>query len=169
MQQGKVRETGASNFSKERLAAAISASEQLHLPKYQTFQPRYNLYDREEFEKEYQQFCLEHHISVIPYYGLASGFLTGKYRSPEDFSKSARGAGIQKYMNQRGTSVLKALDKVAERYHAPQAAIALAWLISRPSVAAPIASATSREQLKELVRSVELVLDEEALRTLDAA
>jgi len=169
IREGKVNLAGASNFSAERLSAALQASDQKNLPRYQTFQPRYNLYDRQEFETEYQQLCIHEEISVIPYYGLASGFLSGKYRTEKDFSKSARGAGMHKYMNDRGFRVLDALDKVAAQYHVPQATIALAWLLDQPAIAAPIASATSKAQLLELVKCVEIKLDQEALRLLDGA
>lgn len=168
MQQGKVREIGASNFSKERLAEALSAS-QTGLPRYQTFQPRYNLYDRVEFEKEYEQLCLYENLGVIPYYGLASGFLTGKYRSENDLSKSARGEGVRKYLTPRGFKILEALDKVAKEYHTTPAAIALAWLRDRPAVTAPIASATSVQQLKDLMNAAEIILNKDAINELDAA
>ncbi len=167
IQQGKVRVIGASNFSKERLAEAIRASEKNNFPKYQSFQPRYNLYDREEFEKEYEQLCINENISVIPYYGLAMGFLSGKYRSENDLSKSARGKGAQNYLTPRGFKILEALDTVAERYNSKPATIALAWLIER--ITAPIASATSVSQLKDLTKAAEISLDKAAVQQLNEA
>jgi aryl-alcohol dehydrogenase-like predicted oxidoreductase len=169
IQQGQVRAIGASNFSKERLAEALRASGKNNLPRYQTFQPRYNLYDREEFEREYEQICLNQNLGVIPYYGLAMGFLSGKYRCEDDLSKSARGKGVQNYLNPRGLKILDALDNVAKKYSTSPATIALAWLIARPSITAPIASATSVQQLQDLVKAAEINLDEEAVDELTAA
>ena len=169
IQQGKIKAIGASNFSADRLEAALNASEKNNLPRYQTFQPRYNLYDREEYEKEYQQICVERNLAVIPYYGLASGFLTGKYRSEKDLLKSARGSGVQKYLTPSGMRILDALDQLAHRYDVRPATISLAWLMSRPAIAAPIASATNKSQLKDLTRATEIHLDEEAIQLLDKA
>ena len=170
IRQGKVRAIGASNFSAERLREALSVSEQNGLPRYESLQPLYNLYDREPFEAELEPLCLEQHVGVINYYALASGFLSGKYRSEDDLGKSARGGGIgKKYLNERGFRILAALDEVSARLGATPAQVSLAWLISRPSVTAPIASATSVEQLNELVEATRLELDEAALRLLDEA
>lgn len=169
IKEGKVRVIGASNFSKSRLLESLLISREKKLPRYESFQPRYNLYDREEFEREYQQLCLDQNLGVIPYYSLASGFLTGKYRSEADFSKSTRGGGIHKYMTPRGFRILEALDQVAQRYSVTPAAISLAWLLSRPSVTAPIASATLVEQLHELLKAIEITLDEDAVRQLNEA
>lgn len=169
IKEGKVRTIGASNFSKSRLLESLLVSGEKKLPRYESFQPRYNLYDREEFEREYQQLCLDQNLGVIPYYSLASGFLTGKYRSEADFSKSTRGGGIHKYMTPRGFRILEALDQVAQRYSVTPAAISLAWLLSRPSVTAPIASATRVEQLHELLKAIEITLDEDAVRQLNEA
>jgi aryl-alcohol dehydrogenase-like predicted oxidoreductase len=169
IKEGKVRAIGASNFSKERLAKAIEASERDNLPRYETFQPRYNLYDREEYEIEYEQLCLDKGLGVIPYYGLASGFLSGKYRSEQDLGQSARGGGVKKYLTEKGHRILNALDNVARRFNVPQATVAIAWLVARKSITAPIASATSTEQLSELLQAVEVDLDEEAIRQLDEA
>ncbi|HWJ28791.1 MAG TPA: aldo/keto reductase [Flavisolibacter sp.] len=169
IKEGKVRAIGASNFSKERLAKAIEASERDNLPRYETFQPRYNLYDREEYEMEYEQLCLDKGLGVIPYYGLASGFLSGKYRSEQDLGRSARGGGVKKYLTEKGHRILNALDNVARRYNVPQATVAIAWLVARKSITAPIASATSTEQLSQLLQAVEVDLDEEAIRQLDEA
>lgn len=169
IKQGKVKAIGASNFSKDRLQQALKASEERGLPRYQTFQPRYNLYDRQEFEKEYEEICLREKLGVIPYYGLAMGFLSGKYRSADDLSQSARGKGVQNYLTPRGMKILDALDTVAKRYDSTPATIALAWLIARPAITAPIASATSVQQLKQLTKAATISLDEESIKTLDAA
>jgi aryl-alcohol dehydrogenase-like predicted oxidoreductase len=166
---GKVRWVGASNFSAERLKESLETSKRLSLPKYQSFQPEYNLYKRESFEKEFEQICADNHLGVIGYYSLASGFLTGKYRSEADLGKSARGGGVKKYMDERGFKILKALDEVSEQYNSSPASVALAWLIARPSVTAPIASVTSLSQLEELSRSATLKLDVEDISILDEA
>lgn len=169
IKQGKVKAIGASNMSIERLKASVDYSNKNDLPKYETLQPLYNLYDREKFEKEYQSFCLENNISVINYYSLASGFLTGKYRSENDLSKSARGGGNKKYMNVRGFKILEAIDKLAKRYNTKPASVSMAWLIAQPTVAAPIASATNIEQLNDLIDGVNLQLDEDAIQQLNKA
>lgn len=169
VKQGKVRVVGASNFTKERLGEALKASKEAGLPRYQTFQPRYNLYDRQEFEREYEQICLQEKLGVIPYYGLAMGFLSGKYRSQSDLSQSARGKGVQNYLTPRGMKILGALDTVAKRFDVTQATIALAWLIARPAITAPIASATSVQQLQQLVKAATIKLDDESIRELDTA
>lgn len=166
---GKVRWIGASNFSAERLKESLETSQRLSLPKYQTFQPEYNLYKREDFEKQYEKICLDNQLGVINYYSLASGFLTGKYRSEADFSKSQRGGGMKDYLNDRGLAILKALDNVAEQYNASPASVALAWLIARPSVTAPIASVTSLTQLEDLVKAASLRLNTEDIAILDEA
>ena len=169
IKQGKVRAIGASNLSLERLQQSVAYSDRMELPRYETLQPLYNLYDREVFEKEYQQYCLEKNISVINYYSLASGFLTGKYRSENDLSKSARGGGNKKYLNDRGFKILKALDEVAKRYDTTQATISLAWLMAQPTIAAPIASATNTQQLNDLIAAADLTLDKVAIEELNTA
>ncbi len=169
VKEGKVRAIGASNFTPARLKEALEASSKLGYPSYQTLQPEYNLYSREGFEKELEPLCLEHGVGVISYYSLASGFLTGKYRSESDFSKSARGQGIKKYLDDRGFKILKALDEVAQRFATTPASVAIAWLIARPSVTAPIASATNTQQLQALIKATQLNLDKEAITLLDAA
>lgn len=166
---GKIRWIGASNFSPERLKESLETSQRLSLPKYQTFQPEYNLYQREGFEKEMEKICVDNQLGVINYYALASGFLTGKYRSADDLGKSARGGGVKDFMNERGFRILKALDDVSELYNSTPASVALAWLIARPSVTAPIASVTSLAQLQDLIRAAALKLDNEALSILDEA
>ncbi len=169
IKQGKVRAIGASNLSLERLKQSVEYSERAGLPHYETLQPLYNLYDREIFEKEYQPYCLPKNISVINYYSLASGFLTGKYRSENDLSKSPRGGGNKKYLNERGFKILNTLDEVAKRYNTTQATVSLAWLIAQPTIAAPIASATNTQQLNDLIAATDLKLDNAAIEELNTA
>jgi aryl-alcohol dehydrogenase-like predicted oxidoreductase len=166
---GKVRAIGASNHTPERFAQALAVSERDGLPRYESMQPPYNLYDREEYEGALQSLCIERQVGVIPYFSLAAGFLTGKYRSKADFTKSARGSHVAKYLNPRGRRILAALDGVAQRYQATPAQVALAWLIAQPGITAPIASATSLEQLRDLIAGVQLQLDADALRLLTGA
>jgi aryl-alcohol dehydrogenase-like predicted oxidoreductase len=154
IKEGKVRAIGASNFKPERLQAALDAA-QNGLPRYETLQPEYNLYDREAFEKDALPIVQASGIGVIPYFGLAAGFLTGKYRSEADLQKSARGAGIgKKYLNDKGFKILKALDAVADRHGISQAQVALAWLMQAPGITAPIASGTSVAQVQELIKAL---------------
>ena len=169
LRQGKVKAIGTSNYSAARLKQALEASKSHGLPRYQTLQPLYNLYDRDSFEGELQALCVRENMGVITYFSLAAGFLTGKYRSEADFGKSARGPGMKKYMNARGMKILDALDAVAKRYDATPAQIALAWLMMRPGVSAPIASATNLTQLQELLRAAEVKLDAEAIGALERA
>lgn len=169
VQEGKVRVIGASNLSGERILQSLKISEQHGFPRYESLQPEYNLYDRAGFENEYEAIALENGIGVIPYYSLASGFLSGKYRSEADLSKSQRGQGIKKYLNDQGFAILNALDEVAKRYDANPTQIALAWLIAQPTISAPIASATSLDQLQDLIKSAELTLDASDLATLNQA
>jgi len=169
IRQGKVREIGASNFTAARLAEAVRLSAGQGLPRYQSLQPLYNLVERGEFEGELEKLCLKEKVGVIPYYSLASGFLTGKYRSSSDAEGRARGSRVAKYLNDAGLRVLDALDDVARRYNALPGQIALAWMIARPSVTAPIASATSAEQLQEILRAPEIRLDGEAIAQIDRA
>lgn len=167
---GKIRWIGASNFSAARLTTALETAQKLSLPKYQSFQPEYNLYKRKGFEKEYEQLVLNRQLGVINYYALASGFLSGKYRTEADQDKSKRGPGIRKYyFNERGFKILKALDQISEQYNANPASIALAWLIARPSVTAPIASVTSMAQLDDLTKAAYIKLNIEDLAILDEA
>lgn len=169
LKEGKIRAVGCSNFSAAQLTASLEAAKKHSLPQYQTLQPLYNLYERTAFEDELQQICLDNKLGVISYYALASGFLTGKYRSEADLSKSARGGGIKKYLTERGFRILKALDEVAQRYGTSQASVAIAWLLTRPAVTAPIASATGLEQLGALVQAANLKIDEEAVTLLTKA
>ncbi len=169
VKEGKVRWIGASNLSPERFTKSLEASKKHGYPSYQSFQPLYNLYDRPDYEKEIEPICLENNIGVITYFSLASGFLTGKYRSETDLAKSKRGAGIKKYLNERGFRILHALDEVSKQYNTNQASIALAWVISRKGITAPIASATTVEQLNELTKATEIKLGEEAIDLLNNA
>ncbi len=167
---GKVRAIGASNFTAARLESALAISADKGLPRYETLQPLYNLYSRDAYEAELEPSCAKAGVAVIPYFSLASGFLTGKYRSEADFGKSPRGAWMgSQYLNERGLRILAALDKVAAETGASPAQISLAWLMSKPTIAAPIASATSLGQLEELMGAARLKLDAVALSTLDAA
>jgi aryl-alcohol dehydrogenase-like predicted oxidoreductase len=167
---GKVRALGASNYSAARLHEALQASARLGLPRFESLQPLYNLYDRFEFEDELQALCRREQVGVINYYALAAGFLTGKYRSAEDAGKSARGAMVvQKYLDARGQRIVRALDEAAERCNATPGQVAIAWLLAQPGVTAPIASATSLAQLQELVQAAELKLDEATLALLNEA
>jgi aryl-alcohol dehydrogenase-like predicted oxidoreductase len=166
---GKVREIGASNYSADRLAESLKISTDKGLPRYQSLQPQYSLVEREGFEGAPEDLCLAEKVGVIGYYSLASGFLTGKYKSREDTQGRARGRGVEKYLNDYGFGVIKALEEVAAQYEAKPGQIALAWLIARPSVSAPIASATSLEQVAELVEAAEIELDAESVAKLDAA
>ena len=169
IKQGKIREIGASNFSAARLAESLKISSEKGLPRYQSLQPQYSLVERGEFEGPLEDLCLAEKVGVIGYYSLASGFLTGKYRSRADMEGRARGARVEKYLNDYGFGVLKALDDVAARCNAKPGQIALAWLIARPSVTAPIASATNLEQLAELVKAADITLDAAAIQQIDAA
>ncbi|MBD2769483.1 aldo/keto reductase [Hymenobacter sp. BT664] len=170
VKEGKVRAIGASNFTAARLSESLATSQQHGFPRYETLQNLYNLYDREDFEKNLAPLLEQEHISAIPYYGLAAGFLTGKYRSEADLQKSPRGGGVgQKYLNAKGLGILNALDAVAERQRATPAQVALAWLMQAPSVTAPIASATSVEQVNDLLKAAELQLSAQDLQTLDQA
>jgi len=169
IKEGKIRWIGASNMSAERLKESLAVSREHGLPVYETFQPHYNLYERESFENGIEPVCLGNNLGVITYYSLESGFLTGKYRTKDDLGKSARGGGMEKYFNERGMKILDALDKVAADYNSTPAAVSLAWLIQRPSVTAPIVSATNLKQLDSIIQSPELDLDANALKYLTAA
>jgi aryl-alcohol dehydrogenase-like predicted oxidoreductase len=166
---GKVRSIGASNFSAARLKESLDASKRSGLPKYEVYQPEYNLYSRQQYEVEYEPIVQEYQLGVTNYYALASGFLTGKYRSEADLNKSQRGGGIKSFLNERGFKILEALDQVAERQASQPASVAIAWLIARPSITAPIASVTSIEQLKDLEHAANLKLSAEDIQLLDQA
>lgn len=165
---GKVRVLGASNFGADRLALALQVSARKGVPRYQTLQPHYNLYERVGFETLTQAVCVAQNVSVIPYFPLASGFLSGKYRCEADLGKSKRG-GMTKYMNPRGFRILDALDDVARRTSATPARVALAWLMRSPAVVAPIASATSRAQLEDIVKAASLKLEAAEVEVLTRA
>lgn len=167
--QGKVKAIGASNLTAPRLAQALEVSRRSGLPSYATLQPHYNLYERSVFEGALQDLCVREGIGVIPYYSLAAGFLTGKYRSEADLAKSPRGGGVKKMLNARGHAILDALDTWSNRLSATPAQVALAWLMTRPAVSAPIASATTLVQLEEIMGAVSLVLPDEAKAALDGA
>jgi aryl-alcohol dehydrogenase-like predicted oxidoreductase len=170
IREGKVRAIGASNYSAARLEEALATSARLKLPRYESLQPLYNLMERPAYEAELEPLCRREGIGVINYYGLASGFLTGKYRSEADASKSPRGANIvKKYLNDRGRKVLDALDSAAAHYQATPAQVALAWQMAREGLTAPIASATSVEQFRELAGTARLQLDAQTIAAIDGA
>jgi aryl-alcohol dehydrogenase-like predicted oxidoreductase len=168
IERGKVRAIGASNYSAARFAEALAVSEQLGLPRYEVLQPEYNLIARKGYESELEPLVRESGVGVICYYALASGFLTGKYRSEADLGKSAARAGaVGKYLNGHGMRVLAALDDVARRHEATPAQVALAWLIARPGISAPIASATNAAQVAELAAATKLKLSRDDIKALD--
>lgn len=160
---------GASNYDAKRLARALEVSERNGYPAYQSLQPLYNLYDRADYERNLEPLCLEKGLGVLPYFPLASGFLTGKYRSEKDLAGRAREEYAKKYLDDRGFRILKALDQVARQYRSTPAAVSLAWLIARPSVTAPIPSATSVSQLTDLIQATRIHLDQASIETLDRA
>ena len=157
---GKVRAIGASNFPADRLAMAEKVSEEGGLPRYDTLQPCYNLVER-DFERALQPLCVEQEIGVIPYYALASGFLSGKYRSPADAEGRARGGRVMQYLTDKNFALLDKMEKIAQAHNATLAEVAVAWLRDRPAVVAPIASATSLDQMKSLIRGASLTLSAE--------
>jgi aryl-alcohol dehydrogenase-like predicted oxidoreductase len=169
MEQGKVRAIGASNYSANRLSYALALSRRHEFPRYECLQTEYNLYDRAEYEETLEAVCIENGLGVLTYFSLASGFLTGKYRSAGDVANRARGDLVKKYLNQRGLRILDALDHVAKRLRATPSRVALAWLMARPTVTAPIASATNLTQLKELIAATKLRLDETSMGLLSQA
>jgi aryl-alcohol dehydrogenase-like predicted oxidoreductase len=169
LESGKVRAIGTSNVDAEGLGRALDVADAQTLPRYATLQPQYNLYDRATYEGPLRELAIREKLGVIPYYGLASGFLTGKYRSKDDLGKSPRGGGVARYLDPRGMRILAALDAVGARHSAQPAEIALAWLMQRPGVTAPIASATSREQLASLVHAAQVTLTGEDVRELERA
>ncbi|MBK1782486.1 aldo/keto reductase [Advenella sp. WQ 585] len=163
---GKIRSIGASNHSAEQLAQALKVAAENGLPRYEVLQPQYNLYDRGSYEGALRDLAIAEGLGVITYYSLASGFLTGKYRSASDLQKSARGGGVKSYLNERGMHILATLDEVAANHAATPAEVALAWLMAQEGVTAPIASATSLSQLDCLIRSAQLVLSDEEVARL---
>jgi aryl-alcohol dehydrogenase-like predicted oxidoreductase len=169
IRQGKVRAIGASNFTGARLAQALDLAQRHGLPRYESLQPLYNLYDRADYEAGPEPVCAQRGVGVIPYFSLASGFLTGKYRSKKDLEGAARGGIVGKYLTPRGDAILRTLDEVAGSHRSTPAAVALAWLMARPSVTAPIASATSSSQLQTLIQATELKLDAASMEALNRA
>lgn len=169
IEQGKVRAIGASNYSGVRLREALRTSSDKGLARYESLQPEYNLYARAEFESELEPVCEENGVGVIPYYSLAAGFLTGKYRSEADLANKQRGGTVKKFMDDRGFKILDALDEVSKDHDSTPAQVALAWLIARPSVTAPIASATNLKQLDDLIEATTLKLDAAAMNRLNEA
>jgi aryl-alcohol dehydrogenase-like predicted oxidoreductase len=167
--QGKVRFIGASNFKADRLAAALEISKKAGLPAYQTLQPNYSLMERADYEGQLEPLCKREGLGVINYFPLAGGFLSGKYRSERDAEGKARARNVKKYLHERGFKILDALDVVAKKCQATPARVSLAWLLARPSITAPIVSATSLEQLNDLIASLELTLDRESIELLNQA
>ena len=168
-EEAKIRAVGLSNFTALRIDEAVAVAERLGITKPVALQPKYNLIEREEFEQELRPAAQRHNLGVFPYYGLANGFLTGKYRTKEDLGKSPRGQRVAAYLEGRGMRVLEALDEISAETGAPLAAISLAWLMAQPTIVAPIASATSVEQVHELTAAMHLKLTEDQLARLDAA
>jgi len=169
IQRKKVRAIGASNYSAARLKQALDASRTHGLPRYECLQPGYNLYDRAGYEAELEPLCEAESLAVIPYYSLAAGFLTGKYRTEADLEKSVRGTKAKGYLNERGLRILAALDRMSTQYGATPGKIAIAWLLARPSITAPIASATSVEQLSQLFDATKIELEPESIRVMEEA
>lgn len=169
VEHGKVRAIGASNLTTARLREALDISKRDGLPRYQTFQPNYNLYDRADYESELEPLCVKEELGVINYFSLASGFLTGKYRSEADLANAARGQFVKKYVNDRGWRILAALDEVAKEHNVKPGQVAIAWLVARPSITTPIASATNLDQLRELIAATELNLGKQAIERLNKA
>ncbi|MFQ0813408.1 alcohol dehydrogenase [Brucella anthropi] len=169
IEAGKVRAIGASNLTPERLTEALDVARTNDLPRYESLQPLYNLYDRATFEDELEIICRENGLGVIPYYALAAGFLTGKYRSANDLGQSARGKSVEKYLTDRGSRIIAALDDVARNLDVTPAQVAIAWLIAQPSITAPIASATRSAQLGELIAAAELKLSDDEIALLNKA
>jgi aryl-alcohol dehydrogenase-like predicted oxidoreductase len=169
VKQGKIRSLGASNLNADQLRASLDAASARSLPRYDALQPEYNLYDRAGFDGALRDLCIAEEIGVITYFSLAKGFLSGKYRSEADLGQSPRGGGVKAYLNARGFRILAALDAIAAARGAKPAEVALAWLIAKPGVTAPIASATSVAQLDSLIKAAALTLDAEDMKALDQA
>jgi aryl-alcohol dehydrogenase-like predicted oxidoreductase len=169
IKQGKVRAIGASNYKGDRLVGALDASRKSGLPAYQTLQPNYSLIERTEYENNLEPVCEKEGLGVINYFPLAGGFLTGKYRSESDAAGKARARNVTKHLNERGFRILDALDQVAKKFNATPARISLAWLLARPSITAPIVSATNLDQLEDLIASVDVALDRESIDALEKA
>ncbi|MBS9719103.1 aldo/keto reductase [Tianweitania sp. BSSL-BM11] len=166
---GKIKSVGASNLDAAQLQEALSVAKTKNLPRYDVLQPEYNLYDRSAFDGPLRDLCMREGLGVVTYFSLASGFLSGKYRSKDDLKKSKRGNAVEKYLDDRGQAILRALDQVSETHGAQPAEVALAWIIARPGVTAPIASATSVEQVESFAKAASLKLSEDDLAALDKA
>jgi aryl-alcohol dehydrogenase-like predicted oxidoreductase len=169
LKKGKVRFVGASNLNAEQLGAALAVARRNNLPRYDVLQPEYNLYDRGGFDGPLRELCMAEEIGVITYFSLAKGFLSGKYRSEADLGQSPRGGGVKAYLNERGKRILSALDEVSRRLSAKPAEVALAWLMQRPGVTAPIASATNLDQIESLIKAASLSLPSTDVKALDEA
>jgi aryl-alcohol dehydrogenase-like predicted oxidoreductase len=169
IEQGKVRYIGASNYKGARLAEAMDVAAEKKLPEYKTLQPEYNLHDRKAYEEDLAPVAAKYGLGVIPYFSLASGFLTGKYQSLEDAKGAKRESRVQKYFDGRGMKILKALQQVSEETGAEQAAISLAWLMAQPTITAPIASATNVRQMEAMSAAVELELSAAQVKVLTDA
>lgn len=169
IKEGKVRYIGASNYKAERVYESNEFARKNNLQPYISLQPLYNLFDREHFEKEYLPLVQDENLAVLNYYALASGFLSGKYRSESDLNKSPRGEGIKKYLNDRGYRILTVMDEIATNKNIAPAQIAIAWLLHKPFITAPIASATNQKQLDDLLKATEIKLSDEEVRLLDRA
>ena len=167
VKEGKVRHIGASNLSVENLVSSMEYAKKQGIPAYEVYQPHYNLIERSLFETTYAPVISKYNLAILPYYSLASGFLTGKYRSAADLGKSPRGGGVSQYLNEKGLGILSTLDKIAIKHHTQPATIALAWLLNQPHVVAPIVSATSKEQLSILTQAPTTILDSGDLKILD--
>ena len=167
IKQGKVRYIGASNLSTERLQASLNTSEKHDLPKYEVLQPEYNLLSRNKFEDEYKDICMDENMGVISYFSLASGFLTGKYRKEEDLQGKNRKGMVEKYFNEKGLRVLKVLDEISQNHQVSNAGVALAWVLNRPGISAPIASATKSSHLKSFREAADLELSQEEMKKLN--
>ncbi len=169
MERGEIKHIGASNFSAERLQKSLDVAAEKNLPAYEIFQPEYNLMVRDKFEGKIEDICTKNNLGVIPYFSLASGFLTGKYRKKEDFEGKERKMFADKFLNDRGEKILKSLDDISEKHNISQAGIALSWLMNRPGVSAPIASATKSSHLKSFTEAVEVSLSKEDMEVLNKA
>ncbi|WP_312798674.1 aldo/keto reductase [Tianweitania sp.] len=169
LQAGKIKAVGASNLDAGQLTAALKAAQTKNLPRYDVLQPEYNLYDRDKFDGPLRDLCMRQGLGVVTYFSLASGFLSGKYRSKDDLQKSKRGEGVGKYLDDRGLKILDALDQVSASQNANPAEVALAWIIARPGVTAPIASATSVDQVESFAKAASLKLSQDDIATLDKA
>jgi len=169
IKEGKIRWIGASNISPSRLTESLEIAKKYNLPKYETLQPEYNLYMRENYETNYEPIALKYNLGVMNYYSLASGFLTGKYKSTDDLSQSQRGKDVQQFMDERGKKILKVLDEISTEFKTTSAVVALAWLLQRPSITAPIVSATSLSQLDAIIQAPSLNLNSSAVMRLNNA